>query len=261
MICHRKNRNNSYSRLLIIVGVFITVVLLFSWLLPKTFPYFAHVIATPVWKSGQYVANTASYAFRFLEPKQSILDENDGLRQRVAELERKEFSYISIANENQKLKNITEVGLANKMIVRVLAKPPVTPFDTLTVEKGGDSLSLGDPVLSQEGYLIGEVSGIVSGDATVKMFSNPGTELPAYLDRNGIEVILVGDGGGNFSIELPKNVDIKDNDLIVSRVADKLIPIALIVSTEIKDGDPLAYFKAHSLVNIFELTHVVINHL
>jgi len=259
MISRRKNKKTSYARLVGIVVGFLAIVTVVSWLAPKAWPTVFHGIAVPVWQGGQYLTSSASGAFRFLEPKKDLLAENEYLRQRVSQLTKKEFAYAQIAHENEALRNIKIGEKEDSKIARVLSKPPITPFDTLTIDIGlQDGISLEGVAFTQEGYGIGKIKNILSSSASVEMFSSPDQEIPASIDRNGIEVILVGEGGGNFSVQISKDVDIRDGDLVVKRLGNNLVPVAVIVSTEVTEGDPLAYFQAHVPVNIFELTHVVI---
>src|SRR3989339_757666 len=67
-----------------------------------------------------------------------------------------------------------------------------------------------------EGPILGVVSEVFSKSAKVKLFSASGEETNAVLERNSVPVTLVGGGGGNFKLTLPRDIAIEKGDRILS---------------------------------------------
>jgi cell shape-determining protein MreC len=149
----------------------------------------------------------------------------------------------------------TESGL---IIATVLTHPPQTPYDVLIIDAGSnDSVTLDSLVSLPEGPVVGVISEVFSKKAKVTLLSTNGEETNAILERNNVPVTLVGVGGGNFKVVLPRDVAVEKGDRILSRdIASRLL--AVVEDINIRPTDSFKEVLARSPLNIFSLRFVFV---
>ncbi len=215
-------------------------------------------IGKPVWSMKQ----TASIFFRdndgFLKRKQTLVEENNSLKQSLSDLTIASFERDILKEENRELKLIRE---ESQEIARVLSTPIYTFYDSLIIELSKDSKAkAGDLVFAKGVVLLGEILDRSGSTARVKLFSSPGTLITLRLVSSGAELSVSGRGGGNFSVTVPSSLPIKEGDIfsypffttnVVARVGD-VRPAQLDSFNVVLSSYP---------VNIFELTWVGIHHV
>ncbi len=148
-----------------------------------------------------------------------------------------------------------QIGRETRMAM-VLSRPPQTPYDVVIVDIGNDSsVAVGHQVLLPEGLPVGKVSEILGSQAKVKLFSAVGEETQATLERHNVPVSLRGAGGGNFTINLPRDVAVEKEDRIISSESSLL---AVVEDITIRPTDSFKEVLAKSPTNIFSLRFVII---
>lgn len=144
------------------------------------------------------------------------------------------------------------------VIAAVLTRPPQTPYDVIIIDAGSnESVSVGSEVSLPEGPILGVVSEVYSKRAKVKLFSASGEETSAVLERNNMPVILVGTGGGNFKLTLPRDIIVEKGDRILSTdIASR--HLATVGEINIRPTDSFKEVLARSPTNIFVLRFVFV---
>jgi len=147
---------------------------------------------------------------------------------------------------------------SNIVIAAVLTRPPQTPYDVIIIDAGSnESLTIGSEVSLPEGPILGIISEIFPKSAKVKLFSASGEETNAVLERNNVPVTLVGTGGGNFRMTLPREIAIEKGDRILSpNIASR--PLATVGEISVRPTDAFQEVLAKSPTNIFSLRFVFI---
>lgn len=213
-------------------------------------------IATPFWKAESAIMN--SHFFEYFKSKQTLINEK-------LELERKLFlagnlmaENIVLENENGTLKDMLgrkEIK-QNTVLAVVLVKPPLTPYDMLTVDIGSaDGVHVGDKVIANANIYIGEVSEVQAHTSKVILYSTPGRKLSVMLGNNSVSVEAVGAGAGNFNIYLPREVEVKEGDVIVVPAITANV-FGIVEKVNFKDKDSFQTVLFKSPVNISELNFV-----
>ncbi len=104
---------------------------------------------------------------------------------------------------------------------------------------------------------IGEVSEVYPHISKIILYSTPGHKLSVVLGTNSVSVEAVGVGGGNFNIFLPREVEVKEGDvIIIPSITTNVFGIVEKVNFKDKDSFQTVLFK--SPVNISELSFVEI---
>ena len=147
---------------------------------------------------------------------------------------------------------------ANMVVASVLTRPPQTPYDVIVIDAGlNESITIGSEVSLPEGPILGVVSEVFSKSAKVKLFSASGEETNAVLERNNVPVILIGIGGGNFRLALPRDIAIEKGDRILSSdIASR--PLATVADVSVRPTDSFKEVLAKSPTNIFALRFVFV---
>lgn len=213
-------------------------------------------VAEPIWKVKNLIADSSF--FEYFRTKQGLIDE------RVA-IERKLFMVgdLLALNETLKKENETLKSLLGRqdtklktVLASILAKPPQLPYDSLLIDIGeNQQIKVGDQVVANTNIYIGEVSEVLSHSAKVSLYSTPGRKLSVVLGASAVTAEAVGIGGGNFNILLPREVEVKEGDVIViPAITSNVFGIVEKVDFQDKDSAQKVLFK--SPVNISELSFV-----
>ena len=144
------------------------------------------------------------------------------------------------------------------VVAAVLTHPPQTPYDVIIIDAGSDeSIILGSQVHLPEGPVLGVVSEVFPRRARVRLFSAAGEETNAVLERNNIPVVLVGTGGGNFKMILPRDIAVEKGDrILTANITSRLL--AVVEEVSIQSTDSFKEVLAKSPTNIFTLRFVFV---
>lgn len=213
------NRNHSSRKAKIAYGVLIFIILL-SFL----FSRFAYVVGGPLWTLHQTISGRLFSISSYFEYKSSLQNQNDSLKK---EIDAKNAEIMIIKNQVELYKQldsyiaIKDIG-ANESIVRVVSRPPQTPFDVLLIEASDNSIKAGQKV-----YFAGIPAGIIESKtgsyARVFLFSHSSSQFRVLVGSNKIEAEAKGKSQGNIYLTLPKSVSIQIGDIVY--LADGTIPI------------------------------------
>ena len=160
--------------------------------------------------------------------------------------------------ENILLELVGRKQKSNMVVAAVLTHPPQTPYDVIIIDAGSnESITIGSEVSLPEGPILGVVSEVFSKRAKVKLFSASGEETNAILERNNVPIILVGTGGGNFRLTLPRDIAIEKGDRILSPdITSRLL--ATVGEVSVRPTDSFKEVLAKGPTNIFALRFVFI---
>ncbi len=202
-----------------IVGVIIvlTIVLIFSVFFTNFSRNFFYSLARPLWFSENVITAPFRGVFNFFSFKNSLIKQKQELEDEVAVLKLKEIDYDVLVKENQELKEqIGRQGDKNLVFARVLSRPPKSPYDTFVIDIGSNhGVVQSDRVYLSDNVVIGIVKTITPNTSLVELFSSGENKQEAILSRTGASYVLVGKGGANFQIEVPKDSDVLWGDIFL----------------------------------------------
>jgi cell shape-determining protein MreC len=171
----------------------------------------------PLWFFKDKTGNTFSFVTNFVSFKSSLIKENELLKDELGRLRLTKIDYDILFKENEELKAMNSMKKSSmRVIANVLSKPPQSPFDTLVLDSGKNSgIELGDKVYISDSIIVGTISEVLDDTSVVKLFSTGGEKNEVVLARTGQSFVIVGGGGQNFSLEVPKETDILWGDTLV----------------------------------------------
>jgi rod shape-determining protein MreC len=197
-----------------------------------------------------------------------LRDENDSLRRRIAELEARIDEVGTLEAELDTARRILDLELPDETIptksARVIARGD--NFDSsFTIDKGtNDGLVVGNPVVDENGALVGEISVATSSSATVVPIVRP-TGAVTVESETGETGVVLGQGLSTLVLEVNPATEPVFADFLlvtagstkfppgisVAKVAESAGPEAAKIRTE---AIPLADFNRLRIVVVLQWT-------
>lgn len=211
-----KKNNNNPKKIFIVFVVVIFIFIIYQ----LTFSFFrslSHRTSVPVWIFSDYISNSLASIGNIFESKENLIVENEVLKEEIKKLKLEQIEYGVLIKENQELKSLFgRSNLKDKIITRIVSKPPRSPYDTLIIDAGRrDGVKNDSLVYISNNIVVGKVSDVLETTSVVTLFSTGGYKQEALLERTGAVFELIGKGNANFSIELPKDTDVIWGDLLL----------------------------------------------
>jgi cell shape-determining protein MreC len=184
-------------------------------------------IFRPVLVGGNNAGGKLGSLGAYFVSKGSLSRENEALRLKLGELEAKILNHDALLAENEILKEIIGRQKEDRpfILAVILSKPNQTAYDTLLVDAGEkNGVKVGDMVFAMGDIPIGRVGATTPSTATIILFSSSLERTQAVISDVGrledgrptsessILYELVGRGGGNFEMILPRDVILEVGD-------------------------------------------------
>ena len=154
-------------------------------------------------------------------------------------------------------KTITLLDIKNQfpelILAEVLSSPSQSIYNTVLISK---SFNVGSFVFSQAGIPIGTIEGSSNKNSTVLFFSHSGRETEAFLNNDTTPVTLVGKCSGNFTISLPREIEVKEGESVYLPGIKN--PIAKVGYVEFDPRDPFQTVYLLSEQNVYKLDYVLV---
>ncbi len=207
---------------------------------------------------GNSVGGKFSSVGSFFSSKKSLTLENEELKRQIESKTAELLNYHLLLDENNALKEILgrkkeEVPL---VLASILSKPNQSPYDTLIIDLGDNKgIKVGSMVFASANIPIGRVAAVYSYTSKVVLFSSPGQRTEVVTPVNDIFTEAVGRGGGNFEIQLPRDVSLeKGTEVTLPGINSYVLGIVEDVASESRDS--FQKILIVSPVNIQELKFV-----
>lgn len=199
------------------------------------------VITTPL-RSGLtavtgWVEDRYNYAFRYDE----LVQENEALKQRVAELEKAAREGEDALEENERYRDL--LGLTAKRSDLTLESAYITArgatnwTSTMTLNKGSKhGVAVDNCVIDQYGNLVGVVQEVFYNGCTIITTADAGLEMGGLIARTNSAAILEGSFSwmrqGKLTLTyLPENTRILSGDEVLTSGMGGVYPFGLKVGT------------------------------
>ena len=253
----KKSQRKKFSN--IALGVVILIILFFFrsgiWNVLSDVSLF---VFRPVLSAGDSIGGGLKSFGAYFVSKSSLLKENENLQQEVAADDARMANYDSAMADDASLKEILgrKDPKATMVLGAILSKPNQSPYDTRIIDAGtAQGIKVADIVFADGAVPIGRVAEANANSSKVILFSNPGESTEVTVSGQSTSVQLVGRGGGNFEISLPKDSALaQGTQVTLPGINDYVIAIT---QTTISDPrDPLSKALLTSPVNIQNLKFV-----
>lgn len=147
---------------------------------------------------------------------------------------------------------------SNEVLAKVLVKPNHLPYDEIIIDLGSKTfpnLKLGQLIFANREIVLGRIEEISLHHSKVALYSTGGVKIPVVVGQTKTPSIAEGLGAGNFSLTLPRGVNIRVGDAVrTSIIGDYLLGYVADVTKE--QNDPFQKIIFRSPYNVFELEWV-----
>ncbi len=241
------------------IGIFLVFLAIFFYFRVSIFnglSYAANIIFHPVLSIGNNFGAKFKNISVYFSSKKTLSKENEDLKLKLSENEARLANHDSILSENEQLKEI--LGRRSEqpklILAVVLDMPKQNPYGTMIIDVGtNNGVKNGDMVYAFGNVPIGLVDIAYENSSRAVLFSAGGQITKVSV--NGIFFDLVGRGGGNFEMILPRGILLEKGE---QAILPGLVPHAVaVVETIISDPrDSFQKALLTSPVNIDELKFV-----
>jgi len=184
--------------------------------------------------------------------------QNQKLQAQVKENDARNANYDSVVAENISLKEVLgrKTEKVNMVLAAILSKPNQSIYDILIIDAGANQkVKEGEVVYALGNVPIGRIGLVYENSSKVILFSNGGEKTQAVISGKDVFLELVGRGGGDFEMILPRDLVLQKGDQVVITGINPYV--LAIVQTIISDPrDPFNKALLTSPVNIQELKFV-----
>jgi len=232
----------------------------------------AGVVTYPFRAASQAVSGWTENIRRHYETYNDLLEENQALRQEVAELRALSRQAEKDREENALLRELLALREQRRDLVfesaKVLEHGSDNWTSTLTLNRGTNhGVAVKNAVVSSEGYLIGIVIEAGVNWCTVRTIIDTDTEIGALLFRTGDVVIAEGElslmGKNRLrAVYLPDDATLLIGDYVVTSGLGGYFPSNLVIgaveSVETDDNGYAQYAVLSPMTDFDDLTEVFI---
>ncbi len=232
------NKTNTSRRIYIFFVFLLVIVLLGKFVSSIFFPAFSSVFF-PAVSLGTNIDSKTSSWLRLLEPKSSLIKENEDLKTKIVELSSDNARLMRKISDYEAISSLIKKkdGKEGGVIGKVISLPDKSPFDTVLVLLISDGdVSVGDIAYGQNGVLVGKVERVSKDNVTVRMFSSPGERHNVFIGGSKIFGEAVGRGGGMFEVKLPRGIDVMSGDQVIMPDVSSG-SFGVVESVELKESD------------------------
>lgn len=212
----KKNKNSKTLKIFFVV-LGLLLFFLFRSGIYSGLSYVAEVVLHPVISGGSAVGGRIGGIGAYFSSKGSLARENENLKNIIAESEADRANYAGVVAENAELKEILgrkTPGL-NLKLGAILAKPNQSPYDTLLLDLGENETRVGAGVFAYGSVPVGYIAEVYPYTSKAVLYSSPGEKTSVVIAGKGVSAELVGRGGGNFEMLLPRDLEILKGDQMV----------------------------------------------
>ena len=231
---------NKFFYIMTVLALLFTIVpsIFYSMGLTFLFRDAVCVLLTPMQKVFNYATEAvdgfAAYFYKFDE----LVEENNALRERVAELEKQNYDAAELEERSAWMSNFLEMKTQHtdfKMLsASVTGRESGNYSKVLTIDVGsGAGVTLNMPVVTSEG-IVGRITELGYNWAKVTTIVEPQSSVGAYIERTDDAGIcegkfeLSGDGMCRLSY-LPAEAVIREGDRVLSTGFGSVYPRGLVI--------------------------------
>lgn len=224
-------------------------------------------LARPFWFIGGRISAGFNSLFAAYAEKGKLVAENEALLNRLSDLEiaLRRQDYLLAENESLRQSLGLPQPTSQKIVAQVINNPQYNSFDTFLIDTGAnynsaEHLAVGDLVGLGGSLALGRVISIESKVTKIKLFSAPGSELPAVLGPAAAPIKLIGRGLGNFVAEVPRGLKVNIGDQALFNNYSTNWLVAEVGAVEGDEAETTQRILLRIPVNLAQLNYVEVHH-
>jgi cell shape-determining protein MreC len=240
-------------------GVRALAFVFFVLLLRLLAPNFFWQVSTPVFQTANALATKSHTFFTSFSDAAKLADLNEKITSENAALAIENQTLLQkIANLGALLGAPAPQKEIPGILAGVVARPPMSPYDTLVLAvglKGG--VVLGMEAFGEGNVPVGIVSSVSNYFSRVTLFSAPGVSTAGWVGHANVPLTITGAGAGALLASVARAATVAVGD-IVFVPGPGMLPIGSVIRV---DSDPLSpgvTLRIKLVSNPFEISWVVV---
>lgn len=231
-----------------IVLVFAVVLLSVRIIAPNLF---LHLVSPVFNYSDSVAANWHAFFSKFSDAAVLAL-ENDALR---------ESNAARLSNNQELTRKLESIGAlnndrANDVLGGVVARPPVSPYDTIIVGSGENAgVQQEMEVFAAGNVPIGVVSEVLKEFSRVTLFSSPSAMVSGWVGENRTPITIYGAGGGVMRSTVSRAASVAIGDTVFVP-GPGMLPIGSVEAVDSNPSSPSVILHIRSDINLFSVDWV-----
>lgn len=177
--------------------------------------------------------------------------------------ERLESENAALASENQmllkKVENLSGFAVRGDgpgILAGVVARPPMSPYDTLMLAGGReDGVVLGMEAFGAGGVPVGIVTSVLDDFSRVTLFSSSGVTMSGWVGRENTPLTIVGAGGGVMQAVVARAAGVVPGD-VVFMPGPGMLPVGSVLRVESDSLSPAVTLRIQPAINPFSISWV-----
>lgn len=142
------------------------------------------------------------------------------------------------------------------VVARVVSTPQQSLYDSIRIDAGiDDGVTVGQTVYAFGGSALGTISDVAPRHSQVLLFSAPGREVGMVVASTGTTVTALGRGGGEYELNLPRDMIIADGDVLTEQTVTSA-PLAVVQKILVDPRDPFQRVFAKIPINVQTISWV-----
>ena len=228
-------------------------------------------ILTPIRSGVSNLTDQAQKLYSYMFEYESLLAENEALKEQLAQMENEARQADSIARENERLRDLLGLTSANEDYVLVdsyiIGRSSVDWTSTFTINRGTNAgIEKGMCAITANGELVGLVDEVGSNYSVVKSVLDSSLEISATIASSGYNGMV--QGGYSSGLEgllrmdyLPSSAAIRNKDQVVttgSTVYPRDLILGYVVDAGFDDTGVAKYALLEPAVDVGSLEQVIV---
>jgi rod shape-determining protein MreC len=231
-----------------------------------------NAVMRPVGSGVAVIADFMEGLYGYMFEYDRLKTENNDLKAKIADMEQQIRDSAAANEENKRLRRLLE--LREKRADFELESAYINSWgssnwsSTFTINKGsGSGIELLDCVITEHGYLVGQVIKVGPSTATVRTIIDTNMNAGALIERTGISAVASGDfekmREGKLKLTfIPDGAEILNGDTILTSGKGESIPKGLVVGKVTDAGLEPSALTQYAVISpsaaLTELTQVFV---
>ncbi|MDB5188876.1 MAG: Rod shape-determining protein MreC [Candidatus Nomurabacteria bacterium] len=191
--------------------------------------------------------------------KRALISKVNGLQNTINSYDAQLSTLSQLQNENDTLKaELGRTPAPTGILADVITLPNRSFYDTMMIDAGSaDGIRTNMIVYAFGSVALGNISAVDTHTATVSLYSAPSRQTSGTATGSNVAVTLIGRGGGEYEVQLPRDVPI---DVGVTISSQSITPATLATIEKIVTDprDPFQRLLAKAPVNLQALKWVIV---
>jgi cell shape-determining protein MreC len=197
------------------------VALLLLFVLPKVVTTAVSIVLYPFEATRVWVLESSSSFPQYWRDRRDLLAELEAAKQKIAVTEGAENTAAKLQAENEEFRKLCKAVPEERVIARVVGRPPELPYDVMMLDRGTDfGIVESAPVFAGTDQVIGYVSRVYAHTALVTLVTTASFQSIAYIIGPNIYTYAEGMGGGILRVAVPQGLTLTKGDTVILPALD-----------------------------------------